>query len=185
MLEKYVANQIIALLILAKKIPMCYNGSMINLKNAIKFDNYPHDLDNFRLKAAENHFLVRAITDNSMMDLQQFVVLREARRRIIGNAVMIQEQQAETMLGAVEYARLLALNKTSRADFMDEISQHMAMLGNARNIFDMAGISVSVGCLICFALRSLGISFDLKETDMIYEAIPHEISEIERIFNEE
>jgi len=146
---------------------------------------YPHDLDNYRLKLAENHFLTRAVTDNSMMDLQQFVVLREARRRILGEA-MLQEQIAETAYGLAEYAGLAALNQICRAKFMEELQGHLTILRNPRYLFDIRLVSRSVGCLICFALRSLGINFyhSLPESRTIYDHIPQIPNEIDEIFNE-
>ena len=146
---------------------------------------YPQDLDNYRLKMAENHYLVKAITDNSLMDLQQFVVLREARRRIVG-AALAQEQRAETAEGLAEYAGLSALNQLSRVKFMEEMQRHLATLRNPRDLFDMRRVSHSVGCLICFALKSLNIDFyhDLSDSRTIYEFIPHLPNEIDTIFNE-
>jgi len=144
---------------------------------------YPSDLDNFRLKFAENHFLAKSIIDNSVMDLQQFVILREARRRIIGEAMM-QEQYAETTDGMAEYAGLAALIQISRELFMQEIQAHMEVLRNPRYIFDIRFASHSVGCLICFTLKSLGIDFGhgLSDKRTIYEFIPRETNDIERFF---
>ena len=147
--------------------------------------NYPHDLDNYQLKLAENHYLAKAVTDNSIMDLQQFVVLREARRRIIGET-MKQEQRAETMEGLTEYAGLAALNQMSRAKFMEEVQGHLAVLRSPRHLFNVRHVSKSVGCLLCFALKSLNVDFyhDLSDSRTIYDFIPREPSEVEIIFNE-
>ena len=147
---------------------------------------YPQDLDNYRMKLAENHFLANAITDNSMMDLQQFVILREARRRIIGDDAMMQEQYAETNEGMAEYAGLAALIQIARGKFMKEIQGHMEVLRNPRYLFDIRFASYSVGCLICFALKSLGINFDhdLSDKRTIYELIPREANEVEKLFKE-
>jgi len=144
--------------------------------------DYPYDLDNLRLRAAENHYLIKAITDNSMMDLQQFIVLREARRRIIGD-IMMQEQRAETLEGMAEYAGLIALNQISREKFMEDFQKHISRLRNPQNMLKIRLVSYSVGCLICFALKSLGIDFyhNLSDSRTIYEFIPHEPSEIETI----
>ena len=146
---------------------------------------YPRDLDNYRLKLAENHYLAKTITDNSMIDLQQFVVLREARRRIIGDAMM-QEQRAETVYGMAEYAGLLALNQISRTEFMEKVQGHLVRLRNPHCLFDIASASLNAGCMICFALKSLDIDFshNLNDSRTIYEFIPRESSEIEIIFNE-
>ena len=145
--------------------------------------DYPHDLDNYRLKLAENHYLVKAVTDNSMMDLQQFSVLREARRRIVGEA-MEQEQRAETVEGMAEYAGLTALGQLSRTKLMEEIQAHLTILRSPRDLFDIRRVSYSVGCLLCFALKSLGIDFyhDLSDRRTIYDFIPQELNEIETNF---
>jgi len=147
---------------------------------------YPQDLNNYQLKLAENHYLAKAITDNSMLDLQQFVILREARRRIIGNDAMMQEQAAETTEGMAEYAGLAALIQISREQFMKEVQAHMEVLRNPRYLFDIRFMSYSVGCLICFTLKSLGIDFNHELTDKrtIYEFIPHKRNDVERFFKE-
>ena len=144
---------------------------------------YPQDVDNFRLKLAENHYLAKAIVDNSAIDLQQFIVLREARRRIIGDA-MLQEQYAETTEGMAEYAGLAALLQISREQFMKEIQAHMEVLRNPRFLFDVRFVSYSVGCLICFALKSLDINFDhdLSDKRTIYGLIPRETNDVDKFF---
>ena len=146
---------------------------------------YPQDLDNYRLKMAENHYLAKACMENSMVDLQQFVVLREARRRIIGEAIE-QELCVETIEGLAEYAGLMALNQISHAKFMDEIEGHLRALRNPENICNVRLGAYSTGCVICFTLKSLGIDSSHKMSDdrMIYDFIPRKQSEIDTYFDE-
>ncbi|MCL2376608.1 MAG: hypothetical protein FWC76_04345 [Defluviitaleaceae bacterium] len=148
------------------------------------FEAYPRDLDNYRLKMAENHYLVKACMEQSMMDLQQFVVLREARRRIIGEA-MGQELRAETAEGLVEYASLSALNQISRTKFMDKIEGHLKALRNPESLMDMRFAVQSSGCIICFTLKMLGVDFwrNIAEIREIYGLIPQHPNEIDIIYS--
>ena len=115
-----------------------------------------HDTDNLQLKLAENHYLIKAFAENSFVDLQQFAVMRRARGRLIGDA-LLDEMLAETHHGLAEFARLMAL---ARPDFVDAAEVHMRILRNPQNLLDAQKMAISTGCMLCLALKQLGIDFD-------------------------
>jgi len=118
-----------------------------------------HDIDNLQLKLAENHFLAKAFAENSMVDLQQFAVLRRARGRIIGDALMA-EMQLETTLGLAEYARLMVLIQANRAEFVGATVVHMSTMRNPQKLLDARKMAIATGCVLCLALKQIGIDFD-------------------------
>jgi len=142
--------------------------------------DYPVDLDNMQLKLAENHYLAKAFAENSMVDLQQFAVLRRARSRIIGEVINMEEIW-ENRDGTAEYAGLMALNQINRGKFVEAVGQHIFHMRRAENLLDMGKLSVSVGCMLCFVLRSFGV--DLSKSRDLFSLIPHETTEIEALFN--
>jgi len=127
-----------------------------------------NDIDNLQLKLAENHFLIKAFAENSLVDLQQFAVLRRARARIIGGAIL-PELEAETVHGHAEYLRLIELNATSRASFMQAAEAHMVALRNPHNLLQAALLAVSSGCLLCLAAMQAGLDFALTDKLLFYE----------------
>ena len=130
--------------------------------------------------------MVKACTESSMADLQQFVILREVRRRIIGEEAMALEMGAETAEGLTEYAGLAALNQFSRAKSMEEIERHLKALRNPKNLYDIRFAARSSGCILCFTLKSFNIDFfhPLSEGRTIYEFVPRLPNEIDASFNE-
>ena len=148
---------------------------------------YPHDLDNCQLKMAENHYLFKAFAENSLTDFEQFVVLRCARRRIIGDA-MEQELNAETVEGMAEYVGLMALNQLSRHKFISEIENHMTRMRSPENMLEVRGAAYSTGAMLCCAMASLNIDFyhQLTESRTLFEiaqSLLHE-NAIAKCFNE-
>jgi len=130
----------------------------------------PPDVDNLQLKLAENHYLVKAFAENSMPDLQQFAVMRRARGRIIGDA-LIREMQAETRLGLHEFCRLIELNQKSRADFVDAAAAHMTTLRKPEELLNDNKMATATGCVLCLALTQLGFKFDHNTQRPLFEAI--------------
>lgn len=146
---------------------------------------YPRDLDNIRLKLAENHYLVKAFTENSLVDLEQFVVLRKARRRIIGEAAMHQEQLSETKEGMAEFAGLMALSQISRPKFVEYAEKIIGHLRDAERLLLPRYISYSVGCMMCLVMKANGIDFyhDLTDVRTVFELLPDKVGQVEKIFN--
>jgi len=136
---------------------------------------YPHDADNYRLKLAENHYLVKAFAENSAVDFAQFEVLRRARRRILGDAIQC-ELFCETTEGMAEYAGLMALNMIARGKFIEEVEEHLRVLKSPQMLMNTRLAAYSSGALLCFALKALGVDFyhNLTETKSLFELILRE-----------
>ena len=134
---------------------------------------YPQDLENYQLKLAENNYLAKAFAENSMTALEQFITLRKARARIIGDAIR-QEWLCETGEGMAEYAGLMALNQLSPQKFAQDVDKHIAWLCDPESLFHVRRISYSVGCVMCLALKAVGIDFMHKLGDKrtLFEIIP-------------
>ena len=145
--------------------------------------SYPHDLDNCRLKMAENHYLAKAFMENSHTDFSQFIALRNTRCRIIGDIIK-QEMLVETFEGMAEFAGLMALRQINRNKFMEDIESHLVYLRNPDNLFNVRRMAYSVGCLMCFAMKTLDIDFyhPLSDERTLFELIPHEVNAVETSF---
>ena len=139
---------------------------------------YPRDLDNYQLKQAENFYLSRAFAENSVLDLEQFATIRKTRRRIIGEDTLHLENLAETAVGMAEYASLLALNQLSRPKFVEDADRHMANLRDPAILMNPPLVTLSVGCMLCLAMKSIGIDFhhDLSDTRTLFDFVPHGIN---------
>ena len=147
---------------------------------------YPRDLDNCQLKMAENFYLIKALTDKSIIDLDQFATLRRARRRIIGDSFFEQELRAETLEGMAEYAGVMALLQLNREKAIIQIDKHTNYLRNPQNLFDIRRMCYFTGCILCLVLKSLNINFkhDLKETRTVFELIILEQNNVEKLFEQ-
>ncbi|MCL2350725.1 MAG: hypothetical protein FWC67_04515, partial [Defluviitaleaceae bacterium] len=145
---------------------------------------YPRDIDNYLLKQAENHYLSKAFAENSLIDLEQFVVLRRARGRIIGTDALRQEMLSETNEGMAEYAGLMALNQLARQKFVEDADKHLEHLRDTETLQKPRLISYSVGCMICLAMKSIGIDFhhNLSDSRPLFEFVPQSISDVEKHF---
>ena len=144
---------------------------------------YPQDLDNCQLKTAENHYLAKAFIESSRVDFAQFIALRRARRRIIGDIIM-QEMHGETSEGMAEFASLMALRQINRNKFMEDIEKHIIYMRSPDNLFNVRRMAYSVGCVMCFAMKSLNIDFfhELSDSRTLFELIPHEADAVETNF---
>jgi len=127
------------------------------------------DIDNLNLKHAENHYLVRAVTDKSLTELAQFAILRRARARIIGTDALELEQ--ETKLGMAEYNKLIAL---PRAELIDQIAEYIAMLKDPKTLLNQ---NLEAGAILAFALKNLGI--EPTSDKPLFNQIPHQQSPAE------
>jgi len=145
---------------------------------------YPHDLDNYQLKMAENFTLAKAFEENSRDRFEEFAVLRRARRRLIGEAIT-EELNAETIEGMAEYAGLMALKQISHEKFVREAVMHLEHIRNSENLFNMRRLSYSVGCLMCLTLKSLGVDFhhELSEVRPLFDLIQWQQNSIETNFS--
>ena len=133
---------------------------------------YPHDLDNYHLKAAEIHYLIKAFGENSEVDFEQFAVLRRARKRIIGDAFK-QELLIETFEGMAEYAGMMALRQISHQKFMLQLEKQLIYLRNPENLFNVQRVSCFVGSILCMTLKALGIDFyhNLSESQPLFDLV--------------
>ena len=148
--------------------------------NEFAMFTYPHDLDNYQLKMAENHYLAKALEENCMINFQQFAVMRQARKRIIGDAI-IQEFNAETFEGMAEYAGVMALKQISQEKFVEDAQYQIKNIRNPDNLFNMRRMSYFTGCLLCMTLKQFGIDFhhNLSETRPLFDLIQWEQNSIE------
>jgi len=160
-----------------------YNGET-RFVSDIALAAYPHDLDNYQLKQAENFYLAKAFAENSRLDLEQFATIRKARRRIIGEDAQQLEMLAETAAGMAEYAALMALNQLSRHKFVEDADKHMANLRNPEILMNLPLTALSSGCMMCLAMKSIGIDFHhaLNDTRVLFEFVPHNVNIIEEHF---
>ena len=141
---------------------------------------YPHDVDNYHLKMAEIHYLIKAFGENSEVDFEQFAVLRRARQAIIGDALQ-QELLAETFEGMAEYAGMMALRQISNQKFMEQLENQLVYIRNPNNIFDVRRISYYMGSILCMTLKSLGRDFyhSLSETKSLFELINRKLTVVD------
>jgi len=148
---------------------------------------YPHDLDNYQLKQAENFYLAKAFAENSQLDLEQFVTIRKARSRIISADAMLQEMLSETKEGMAEYAGLMALNQLSRRKFVEAADRHLGRLRDPEILMKPRLVSYSVGCMMCLAMASIGIDFfhALDDPRPLFELIPQSVNAIQEQFDKQ
>jgi len=153
----------------------------------LAFLNYPYyDIDNANLKIAEMHYLMRAFSDGTHEDLVQFVALRNARRRIIGNDIFTQEMMAETIEGMAEYAGLMTLNQLNRAKFVEDVSRRMDVLRSPDMLLKPRLWAYSSGALLCLALKTLGINFHHHLSDIrpLFDFVPKNKTAVETAIRE-
>jgi len=133
---------------------------------------YPRDVDNYHLKLAETHYLIKAFGENSEVDFEQFAILRRARKAIIGDALQ-QELLAETFEGMAEYAGMMALRQISHKKFMEQLEKQLMYVRNPDNLFDMRRVSYYIGSILCMTLKALGRDFyhELSETKPLFDLI--------------
>ena len=146
--------------------------------------SYPHDLDNYQLKHAENFYLTKAFAENSMLALEQFATIRKIRHRIIGESTLQLEMLAETAVGMAEYAALMALNQLSRSKFVEDADNHMIKLRDPQILMNPPLIALSTGCMVCLAMKSIGIDFHhaFNDTRSLFEFVPHNVNIVEEQF---
>jgi len=120
-----------------------------------------------------------------MKNLEKLEVIRQARKRIIVNAIN-QELAAETFEGMAEYAGLMALRQISQEKFAAEVEKQLLFICNPENLFDTRRVSYFVGSIICMTLKSLGIDFhhELSETRPLFDLIQLNPSAVEISLNE-
>ena len=143
--------------------------------------SYPRDIDNYQLKLAESHYLIKAFAENSITDLQQFAVLRRVRVRLIGE-IFADEMMIETIEGFNEYTRIIAINQNNRAEFVNEVEKHINILRRPDGLLDIGANIRSSGCMLCLALKSIGIDFDGNKNQPIFNTINFEKTPIEILF---
>jgi len=133
---------------------------------------YPRDTDNYHMKMAEIHYLIKAFGENSDVDFEQFAVLRRARKHIIGDALR-QELLAETFEGMAEYAGMMALRQISHKKFMEQLENQLIYVRNPENLFNTRRISYYVGSILCMTLKALGMNFhhNLSESRPLFDLI--------------
>lgn len=93
--------------------------------------DYPEDVENFRVKQAENRLLLRAFHSADLAEkrslLARFRALRDRRERLIGGAVQF-EYLPETVEGMAEYVGTQALAGLSPAKYRRRLGRHPASL---------------------------------------------------------
>jgi len=151
--------------------------------NDLAMSAYPHDIDNYHLKIAENHYLIKAFGENSEVDFEQFAVLRRARKRIIGDAIN-QELLVETFEGMAEYAGMMALRQISHQKFMGQLEKQLVYARNPENLCSMWRLSRHVGSILCMTLKALGMDFyhKLSEPRPLFDLIKWKPTIIDECF---
>jgi hypothetical protein len=136
---------------------------------------YPDDLDNYQLKIIETETLVKAFSEKNSTALRQFINLRIARKRLIGD-IIYQEYCAETMEGMAEYAGITSLQQINPEKYKIRLEEHISKLINQRDLlFDTRRMAYYSGAILCSALKSLNIDFyhELSEKRTLFELISH------------
>jgi hypothetical protein len=134
---------------------------------------YPEDLDNYQLKIAETQLLIRAFTENSISSLGQFIDIRNARKRLIGN-IICQEYLVETAEGMAEYAGLSSLRQINPEKYKIRLADHISKLQNQKDLlFEPRRMGYYSGAILCMALKLLDIDFyhELTEKRTLFELI--------------
>jgi len=144
---------------------------------------YPHDLDNYRLKMRENHYLAKALSENSLAAIELFIALRHARRHIIGDAIN-QELLIETFEGAAEYAGLMALKQVSQEKYLQQVQRHINYICDVEKLFNMRRVSCIVGGIACLVLDLFDIDFyqPMPEGKLLIELLQFSSSKVDSAY---
>lgn len=142
-----------------------------------------YDVDTGNLKMAENFYLLRACEDKSLDDLVQFASFRRIRHRLTVPELMKKEAESESELGLEEFVRIMSRLACGREEFMTEVAVHLKEIRNANNLLKSDIMLRSVGAIICFTLKNIGIDFPEKMPagQMIHDFIPQKKCAVEKI----
>lgn len=145
-----------------------------------------YDVDTGNLKMAENFYLVRACEDKSLEDLVQYVSFRRIRARLSGCDAMEREAALESELGILEFGRLMGMFSDGREAFMAEVAGHLKELRNAENLLDFEKMARSVGAVLCFSLKNIGIDFPdvMPDGKRVHDFIPAKKCAIEEMLSQ-
>jgi hypothetical protein len=134
---------------------------------------YPDDLDNYQLKIAETEQLIKAFSENNIAALKQFIDIRNARKRLIGDLIHL-EYIVETCEGMAEYAGLVSLKQINPEKYKIRLADHISKLQNQKDLlFAPRRMAYLSGAILCTALESLNIDFyhELTEKRPLFELI--------------
>lgn len=121
---------------------------------------YPANMDNYRLKYAENQLLTTAYEETGGRKaelLAAFRAIRESRRKLLGDDLE-QELLAEHIEGRAEYAGCRALQSISPGKFKERMGRYLAALRTVNQaFFDIRRQAYITGALYHF------VSADCRE----------------------
>ena len=126
----------------------------------LKLLAYPANMDNYRLKYAENQLLATAYEETGGRKaelLAAFRAIRESRRKLLGDDLE-QELLAEHIEGRAEYAGCRALQSISTGKFKERMGRYLAALRTVNQaFFDIRRQAYITGALYHF------VSADCRE----------------------
>lgn len=125
--------------------------------------DYPSDIENFKLKYAENKILVAAYLEKDKAKkkrlLTQFVSIRSRREAIIGDIIRC-EYLSETAEGMAEYVGIMALKQISTEKYNARMEEYISYLSTESELFfDTRRISYFSGAVLLVIVSEVGISF--------------------------
>lgn len=139
---------------------------------------YPENMENYRLKYAENQLLAAAYHENGARKagmLAAFRAIREQRRKLMGE-YLGQELLAEHLEGCAEYAGCRALQSISPDKFRERIERYLSVLKTMdKAFFDIRRQAYFTGAVYSLALA------DCKEE----EPLQTELQQYRRVKSEQ
>ena len=125
----------------------------------LKLLAYPENMDNYRLKYAENQLLAAAYEETGGRKaglLAAFRAIRESRRKILGDDLE-QELLAEHIEGEAEYAGCRALQSISFGKFKERMERYLSALRTVNQaFFDMRRQAYITGAVYHFVCADCG-----------------------------
>ena len=134
---------------------------------------YPDDMENYQLKIIEIELLVKAFSEKNVKALRQFIDIRNARKRLIGD-IISHEYRAETIEGMAEYAGLVSLRQINQKKYKMRLNDHISKLINPNDlIYDTRRLAYYTGAILCLTLKLLNVEFyhELSVDRTLFEII--------------
>ena len=134
---------------------------------------YPDDMENYQLKIIEIELLVKAFSEKNVKALRQFIDIRNARKRLIGD-IISHEYRAETIEGMAEYAGLVSLRQINQEKYKMRLNDHISKLINPNDlIYDTRRLAYYTGAILCLTLKLLNVEFyhELSVDRTLFEII--------------